>query len=110
MDLRGDPRVRAEVIPDDEEEEEFQDSREDQPGQPPVSNLNPPPALDLGQPGLILMGHPSTSVQGGNQSVGQEGEDMVEDLVQDTKFYQDTALELQGAYEDLYQWQVKTPR
>ena len=106
MDLRGDPRVRAEDYPDDEEEEEFQDSREDQPNQLLVSNLNPPPALDLGQPGPILMGHPSTSVQGGNQSVGWEGEDMVEDLV-DTKFYQDTALELQGAYEDLYQWQVK---
>ena len=29
---------------------------------------------------------------------------MVEDLVQDAKFYQDTTLELQGAYEDLYQW------
>ena len=73
--------MRAEVIPDDEEEEEFQDSREDQPDQLPVSNLNPPPALDLGQPGLSLMGHPSTAVQGGNQSVGQEGEDIVEDLV-----------------------------
>ena len=107
MDLRRDPRVRTEVITDDEEEEEFQDSSEDQPDQLPVSNLNPPPALDLGQPGPTLMGHPSTSVQGGNQSVGWEGEDMVEDLVQDAKFYQDTALELQGAYEDLYQWQVK---
>ena len=107
MDLGRDPRVRAEVITDDEEEEEFQDSREDQPDQLPVSNLNPPPASDLGQPGPILMGHPSTSVQGGNQSVGQEGEDMVEDLVQDAKSYQDTALELQGAYKDLYQQQVK---
>ena len=48
MDLRGDPRVRAGVITDDEEEEEFQDSREDQPDQLLVSNLNPPPALDLG--------------------------------------------------------------
>ena len=47
MDLRGDPRVRAGVIPDDEEEEEFQDSREDQPNQLPVSNLIPPPASDL---------------------------------------------------------------
>ena len=107
MDLRGYPRVRAEVIPDDEEEEEFQDSREDQPNQLLVSNLNPPLASDLGQPGPNLMGHPSTSVQGGNKSVGLEGEDMVEDLVQDAKFYQDTALELQGAYKDLYQWQVK---
>ena len=107
MDLRGDPRVRAEVITDDEEEEEFQDLREDQPDQLLVSNLNPPPASDLGQPGPILMGHPSTSVQGGNQSIGWEGEDMVEDLVQDAKFYQDTALELQGAYKNLYQWQVE---
>ena len=81
MDLREDPRVRAEVIPDDEEEEEFQDSREDQPDQLLVSNLNPPPASDLGQPGPIPMGHPSTLVQGGNQSVGREGEDMVEDLL-----------------------------
>ena len=32
---------------------------------------------------------------------------MVEDLVQDAKFYQNTALELQGAYKDLYQWQVE---
>ena len=107
MDLRGDPRVRAEVIPDDEEEEEFQDSRKDQPNQLSVSNLNPPPVLDLGQPGLRLMGHPSISVQDGNQSVGWEGEDMVEDLVQDAKFYQDTALELQGTYKDLYQQQVE---
>ena len=61
----------------------------------------------MGWPGRILMGHPGTSVQGGNQAVGQEGEDMVEDLVQDAKFYQDTTLELQGAYEDLYQWQIK---
>ena len=106
MDLRGDPRVRAEVVPDDEEEE-FQDSKEDQSNQLPVSNLNPPPALDLGQPSLSLMGHPSTAVQGGNQAVGWEGEDMVEDLVQDAKFYQDTTLELQGAYKDLYQWQVE---
>ena len=56
MDLRGDPRVRAEVITDDEEEEEFQDSREDQPDQLLVSNLNPPPASDLGQPDAILNG------------------------------------------------------
>ena len=48
MDLRGDPRVRAEVIPDDEEEEEFQDSREDQPNQLLVSSLNPPPASEFG--------------------------------------------------------------
>ena len=48
------------------------------------------------------MGHSSTSVKGENQSVGWEGEDMVEDLVQDATFYQDTALELQGAYKDLY--------
>ena len=34
-----------------------------------------------------------------------EGENMVEDLIQDAKFYQDTTLELQGAYEDLYQQQ-----
>ena len=53
------------------------------------------------------MGLPGISVQGGNQAVGQEGEDMVEDLIQDAKFYQDTALELQGAYEDLYQWQIE---
>ena len=31
---------------------------------------------------------------------------MVEDLVQDAKFYQDTTLELQGADEDLYQQQI----
>ena len=91
MELREDPRVRAGAVSDDEEEEEFQDSREDQFDQIPVSNLNPPPASDLGWPGPILMGHPSTSVQGGNQAVGQEGEDMVEDLVQDAKFYQDTS-------------------
>ena len=42
---------------------------------------------------------------GGNQSVIQGA--AVEDLVQDTKFYQDTAIELQGAYEDLYQKQIK---
>ena len=107
MELREDPRVRTGAVSDDEEEEEFQDSREDQFDQIPVSNLNPPPALDLGWPGPILMGHPGTSVQGGNQTVGWEGEDMVEDLVQDAKFYQDTALELQGAYEDLYQWQIE---
>ena len=53
------------------------------------------------------MDHLSTLVQGGKQSVDQEGEDMVEDLVQDAKFYQNTTLELQGAYEDLYQWQIK---
>ena len=107
MELREDPRVRARAFSDDEEEEEFQDSREDQFDQILVSNLNPPSASDLGQPGPILVGHPGTSVQGGNQAVGQEGEDMVEDLVQDAKFYQDTTLELQGAYEDLYQWQIK---
>ena len=107
MELREDPRVRARAVSDDDDEEEFQDSREDQFDQIPVSNLNPPPALDLGRPGPILMGHPGTSVQGGNQTVGWEGEDMVEDLVQDAKFYQDTALELQGVYEDLYQWQIK---
>ena len=107
MELREDPRVRAGAVSDDEEEEEFQDSREDQFDQILVSNLNSPPALDLGQPGPILMGLPGTSVQGGNQAIGWEGKDMVENLVQDTKFYQDTALELQGAYEDLYQWQIK---
>ena len=32
---------------------------------------------------------------------------MVQDLVQDAKFYQDTALEFKGAYEDLYQWQIE---
>ena len=49
MELREDPRVRARAVSDDEEEEEFQDSREDQFDQIPVSNLNPPPALDLGR-------------------------------------------------------------
>ena len=107
MELREDPKVRARVVSDGEEEEEFQDSREDQFNQPPVSNMNPPLASDLGWPGPILRDHPSTLVQGGNQSIDQEGEDMVEDLVQDAKFYQDTALELQGAYEDLYQWQIE---
>ena len=107
MELREDPRVRVRAVSDDEEQGEFQDSREDQFDQIPVSNLNPPPASDLGGPGPILMGHPGTSVQGGNQAVGWKGEDMVEDLVQDAKFYQDTALELQGAYEDLYQQQIK---
>ena len=107
MELREDPKVRARVVSDGEEEEEFQDSREDQFDQPLVSNLNPPLASDLGWPGPILRDHPSTLVQGGNQSVDWEGEDMVEDLVQDAKFYQDTALELQGAYEDLYQWQIE---
>ena len=107
MELKEDPRVRARATSDDEEEEEFQDSREDQFDQIPVSNLDPPPASDLGQPGPILMGPPGTSVQSGNQAVGQEGEDMVEDLVQDAKLYQDTTPELQGAYEDLYQWQIE---
>ena len=32
---------------------------------------------------------------------------MIEDLVEDAKFYQDTAVELQGMYEDLYQKQVE---
>ena len=75
MELREDPRVRAGAVSDDDDEEEFQDSREDQFDQILVSNLNPPPALDLGQPVPILMGHPGTSVQGGNQTVGQEGEE-----------------------------------
>ena len=107
MELRGNTKVRAGVVSDGEEEEEFLDSREDQVDQPLVSNMNPPLALDLGRPGPILRDHPSTLVQGGNQSIHWEGENMVEDLVQDAKFYQDTALELQGAYEDLYQWQIK---
>ena len=107
MELKEDPEVRARVVSDGEEEEKFQDAREDQFNQPLVSNLNPPLALDLGWPGPILMDYLSTLVQGGNQSVDQEGEDMVEDLVQDAKFYQDTALELQGAYKDLYQWQIE---
>ena len=57
MELREDPRIRASAVSNDEEEEEFQDSREDQFDQILISNLNPPPALDLGQPGPILMGH-----------------------------------------------------
>ena len=65
--------------------------------------MNPPLASDLGQPGPILRDHTSTLVQGGNQSIDHKGENMVEDLVQDAKFYQDTAIELQGAYEDMYQ-------
>ena len=32
---------------------------------------------------------------------------MIRDLVDDAKFYQDVAVQLQGAYEDLYQKQVK---
>ena len=107
MELREDPKVRARAVSDDEEKEEFQDSREDQFDQILVRNLNPSPASDLGWPGPILMGPPGKSVQSGNQALGQEGEDMVEDLVQDAKFYQDTTLELQGAYEDLYQQQIE---
>ena len=107
MELREDPKVRARVVSDGEEEEEFQDSREDQFDQLPVSNMNPPLASNLGQPGPILRDHPSTLVQGGNQSMDWEGENMVEDWVQDAKFYQDTTLELQGAYKDVHQWQIK---
>ena len=32
---------------------------------------------------------------------------MIEDLVEDAKFYQDATVELQGAYKDLYQKQVE---
>ena len=46
MELRGDPEVRAGVVSDGEEEEEFHDTREDQFDQPPVSNMNPPLASD----------------------------------------------------------------
>ena len=48
MELREDPKVRAGVVSDGEEEEEFQDSREDQFDQPPVSNMNPPLTFRFG--------------------------------------------------------------
>ena len=67
---KGGSQGKGQAVSDDEEEEEFQDSREDQFDQILISNLNPPPASDLGQPDPIPMGHPGTSVQGGNQAVG----------------------------------------
>ena len=73
MELREDPKVRARVVSDGEEEEEFQDSREDQFNQPLVSNMDPPLASNLGWPGPILRDHPNTLVQGGNQSMDWEG-------------------------------------
>ena len=55
----------------------------------------------------ISEGHPNIAVQGEGLLSSQEGEGVIEDLVEDAKFYQDVAVELQGVYEDLYQKQVK---
>ena len=102
VDPRVDLRRRAMPESDSEGEDEFQDSREDQ---PPRGPMEPAPVLD--QAGSVPRGHLNVTAQGGGQLSSQEGEDMVEDLVEDAKFYQDAAVQLQGAYEELYQKQVK---